>query len=166
MIYKANPAYRILTDEQAAITGPILEKLCKAGKGSPCDIVKAAEPETSELHPYFTWDDSIGGFNWRKQEARNFFRAHIRVEKDGTEMDGFVSVPCVIFDKESAELVKCGRIYKTSASVVSNDDDYAFLCSEIRQSINAFRRKLKSFEGKRASQKQLRLLDETAKAFE
>ena len=165
MIYKANPAYRLFSDDEATVVGKAIARLCKKGKGTPCDIVRTAEPETSELHPYFTWDDSIAGFNWRKQEARTLVNAIVTVTDDGIEMAAFESVPCVVFDDESQEPVSCGRIYKPTATILSNDDDYGLLCSEIRQVINAYRRKLRTYEGKKATDAQLRLLDATAKAF-
>jgi len=165
MIYKANPTYQLLTDEEAPIVGRAIEKLCKNGKGTPCDIVKEAESESSGLHPYFTWDNTIAGFNWRKQEARSLVNA-IVVVIDDVEMAAFESVPCVVFDEESQGPVSCGRVYKPTASILSNDDDYALLCSEIRQVINAYRRKLRTYEGKKATEAQLRLLDATAKAFD
>jgi hypothetical protein len=165
MIYKANPTYQIMSDKEASIIGPVIAKLCKAGKGTPCDIVKAAEPEDSKLHPYFTWDDAVAGFNWRKQEGRTLFNAIITVDGDGIEMPAFESVPNVRFDEGTDELVTTGRIYKTTAEVLSDPDDWELLKFEIRHSLSAIKRKVKVYEDF-VTKAQARLIDETIKAFD
>lgn len=40
----------------------------------PDDIIKAATPEDSPLHGEFTWDDTIAGYKWRKEEARQLIK--------------------------------------------------------------------------------------------
>ena len=66
----------ILNNTQADIVGKELLKIEKAnGAIKPADVVEAATPATSPLHPLFTWDDSSAAQLYREDEARNIIRS-------------------------------------------------------------------------------------------
>jgi hypothetical protein len=161
MIYKANPAYRIITDEEAAKIGPVLARLCKPNGTNPDDIVEAATPENSILHNHFTWDNDICGIKWRKQEARYLVNAIF----DDNGMPAFESVNVLVLDEDSEELVSTGRVYKPTAVLLYSPDDWGLLKTEISHSLNAMRRKLKVYQDFVTST-QTMALDEAIEAFD
>ena len=55
------------SNEDAKIIGPALERL---GQATAEDIVKTASEETSPLHTYFEWDNSVAADEYRKGQAR------------------------------------------------------------------------------------------------
>lgn len=165
MIYKANPSFRMMSDKEASIIGPVLTKLVRAGKGTPCEIVKAAEPENSKLHFHFTWDDAVAGFNWRKQEARVLVNAVVTVTDDGVVMPLVESLQTVRFDVETDEIITTGRIYKLTTEILSNPDNWEMLKLEISHSLNAMRRKLKVYQDF-VTTAQTMAMDEAVKAFD
>lgn len=66
----------ILNNTQAETVGRELVKLERAnGAVKPADVVAAAEPITSPLHPLFTWDDTAAAQAYREDEARNIIRS-------------------------------------------------------------------------------------------
>jgi hypothetical protein len=61
----------------------------------PEEVVRAAEPENSILHTYFTWDDSEAARKCRLQEARQLINVcveYIGTENQGHETRVFVSL--------------------------------------------------------------------------
>ncbi len=66
-----------------------------AGVLFPTDVVKAAEPENSILHKFFTWDNSEAAEKCRLQEARqliNICVEYVGSEDHGRETRVFVSL--------------------------------------------------------------------------
>lgn len=89
------------------------------GSCPPERLVANAEPESSPLHPLFTWDDAHAATNWRTHEARQAINSlEVAVSRDGhvVPMPAFVSV-VLTHDGTTAE-----RGYQP-VSVVLNDED-------------------------------------------
>lgn len=74
MRYHAKPGSPY-SDDDAEVIGPVLRELAEDGHSEAVSIVKAAEPEDSPLHPYFTWDDQEAARRYRKSEARKMARS-------------------------------------------------------------------------------------------
>lgn len=49
------------------------------GRLTPKDVVDAARPPSSPLHPFFEWDDETAAESWRIETARELIRS-VRVE--------------------------------------------------------------------------------------
>lgn len=67
-------------DHEAAIVA--LDTLADrfGGAVSPRDVVDAAKPNDSPLHPYFEWDDDKAADNWRLDQARRLLRVRIQYQ--------------------------------------------------------------------------------------
>lgn len=64
------------SDEQAAIFGPVLDEMSQKGTLLAEEVVEAARPETSVLHPFFTFNDQLAAEKWRKIEARQLINGY------------------------------------------------------------------------------------------
>lgn len=64
---------------RAQAVGEVLEKIRQdnAGKIDVRDVVAAARPESSALHPFFEWDDSKAAREYRLGQAKTLVRAVI-----------------------------------------------------------------------------------------
>lgn len=60
------------TDKDAAVIGPALEELHMV---TATEIVSAARAESSPLHPYFEWRDSVAADLFRQEQARHMARS-------------------------------------------------------------------------------------------
>jgi hypothetical protein len=91
-------AHRYGTDPQTI--GEALEALAGNGLLHPPEIVEAAKPASSPLHPLFEWDDAVAGAAYRVEQARAVVQ-QLEVEiitKDGEIRDGvraFVNIVTV-----------------------------------------------------------------------
>lgn len=58
------------------------------GKLKPEDVVEYARDITSALHNRFTWDDSVAGYQWRLQQARQIISTvYVTVENRGKQVE-------------------------------------------------------------------------------
>lgn len=58
-------------DDEAQIVGQELERINRSGQSlTPENVVESATSPDSPLHRFFTWDDALAAYAWRKQEAR------------------------------------------------------------------------------------------------
>jgi hypothetical protein len=64
----------LYTKTDAKTIGPELERLAAEGKSKPREIVDAARPAASPLHPYFTWDDQLAAEGFRQLQAGRMTR--------------------------------------------------------------------------------------------
>lgn len=78
-IYKATKGG--ITQDQAEVFGPLLEKMSDGGKKalSAEVILEAAKSKSSPLHDYFEWDDTEAAHQWRLHKARILIN-HIEIE--------------------------------------------------------------------------------------
>lgn len=94
--YRARPGSRI-TDRDAQIIGPVLDELAEQNEGEIVaeQVVEAAQAESSPLHRYFEWDDSIAGHKYRLYESRRIIGSiHVKVmvNEEETEIRNFFNV--------------------------------------------------------------------------
>src|SRR4051794_22741473 len=68
----------LYTKTDAKRIGPELERLAAEGRTRLTDVVEAARPEASPLHPYFEWDDRRAAEGFRQLQAGRMTRT-IRV---------------------------------------------------------------------------------------
>ncbi len=73
-----------ISNRDAEIIGPILNSLPE-GKKTAKNIVDIARSDASNLHPYFEWDDSVGGEKYRMEQARYMMRSVILVGIHGSK---------------------------------------------------------------------------------
>ena len=78
--YKAKKGAFKLTDSKAQRYGDRIEKISKRGRISPDSIIDDAIDESSPLHDWFEWDDTVAGHAYRKGQARNLLSNIITVE--------------------------------------------------------------------------------------
>ena len=78
--YSFKPGARVKGGVDAQVIGETLSQIAEEHGGiAPEAVVEAARPESSPLHPCFTWDDSVAANEFRKGEARNLVRV-VQVE--------------------------------------------------------------------------------------
>jgi hypothetical protein len=87
-----------LSDDDAAIAGPVLHGMAKDGLLSDRRVLDAARPQRSALHKHFTWDDAEAAEKQRLREARNLISAITFIVRDGNEEEltpvrYFVNIP-------------------------------------------------------------------------
>ena len=79
MVYKWKSGAR--APLPAAVVGAELERIRqKVGDAfTPANVVDAARPVKSPLHPAFEWDDSVAAEEWRREQARYMIRCVVLV---------------------------------------------------------------------------------------
>lgn len=110
-----------------------------AGLLMPEQVVSAAEPETSILHSYFTWDDTEAAAKCRLQEARqliNICVEYIGTENNGRETKVFVSLRD---DREEGG-------YRPLFRVLTNATLRESLLMDSMEEMNYFREKYKGLK--------------------
>ena len=66
------------------VVGREIERLRSPdGDVKPLDVIDAAKPKSSPLHPLFDWSDKVAAEKWRLHQARDVLGAIVRVEVDG-----------------------------------------------------------------------------------
>lgn len=92
----------------------------RKGLVMPNDVVEAARPSNSPLHPYFDWNDGKAAHEWRLQQARYLIRQCVEVTElikdkpqeihvfvsllsERTNKGGYRFVVDVLSDKEQRE---------------------------------------------------------------
>jgi len=81
--FTAKPGSRIPQGAAQQI-GRELQRLTESNAGTltATDVVEAAAPAHSPLHPFFEWDDLRAAHLWREHQARNLVNSIIRVVPD------------------------------------------------------------------------------------
>ncbi len=96
MIYRWKAGSRIMIDAQSA--GEEMERLRvrQNGRLETGDVLEAARPPESPLHPHFDWNDTIAAERWRMEQAGHLIQCiTVSIEKpDGAAVPvrAFVSV--------------------------------------------------------------------------
>ena len=107
------------------------------GKLTDEQIVTEAADSTSDLHPYFEWDDTTAAHSHRLNQARSLIRRYkVRIDvgvDERVEVRAFVSEP----DMDG---------YTPIRVVLDDEARKAALFRELRADLRAFARRLKSFE--------------------
>lgn len=129
-VYKARPGSG-LRDKDAPVVGEWLEEL---GPKDAQQIVDAAAKKDapSEVHNFFTWDDTQAGVFWRRNQARRLARA-ITVEivekaPDGGVTSGSFEVPAFHavrgIEKDSEDTEKKLTHVYVSYKLVKEEEGY------------------------------------------
>ncbi len=102
----------------------------------PQDVVDAARPDASPLHPYFTWDDEKAGDQLRIMQARRVI-ATVRVT--------ILSNPKKVVRVRSYHSLTSDRIsghgYRPLSSIMSDDQRRAELLATALRELLAFRKR-------------------------
>lgn len=77
-----------ITDKQARVVGPVIERIAQAsgGKASAADVLAEAARSTSPLHSFFEWNDTKAAHEHRLEQARRLIRS-IEVRRVGAPED-------------------------------------------------------------------------------
>ena len=123
---------------RGGLTAPVaareLERIAAANGGRlmPADVVKAARPKRSVLHPCFEWDDSEAAEKFREWQARHIIRdvrLVIQYEDERIITPVFVSVR-----KDDEE-----RSYQRSVDVLSDEDMTERVLEDAKRRLRAIR---------------------------
>lgn len=77
---KPDPVINLPTSDPAMLKSEVRDLIrtmaeTNGGRITPAEVVEAAKPEDSVLHPYFTWDDTEAARKCREDEARVLIRS-------------------------------------------------------------------------------------------
>ena len=139
MIFKWKPKAMIPIDPQKA--GEEIIKLSEKNEGSvrPADVVKAARPKRSPLHPAFEWDDKEAAKKHREDQARHLLRSIVVVHEEADEEHEEVTVRAFIHSQsESAYLT----IYK----VMQDDQLRSEVLARAWKELEDWRRRYENLE--------------------
>lgn len=78
--YGVKPGARIKASD-AAVLGPLIEKLADAGTLSPRSLWNAAAEESHPAHYLFEWDDSVAAKKHRDSQASYYLRSVVVLER-------------------------------------------------------------------------------------
>ena len=88
--YRAAPG-AVYTHKQAQEIGTFLERHPKWPALETEDVVEAARPDDSPLHPFLEWRDGVAANLYRKQQARHLVN-HLVILEGGEERKAFHNV--------------------------------------------------------------------------
>lgn len=140
MKYQWVKGARLAGDAQAV--GEELAKLAAANddKLKPQDIVQAAQPETSLLHPCFEWDDSKAAGLHRETQARSLIRC-IRVVQQAHADAEPEPIRAYVHIQEGED-----SSYRPIASVMSDSELRQRAVSDAIEYVSRAKNKLEQFE--------------------
>ena len=100
------------------------------GELTPADVVEAATPIGSPLHPCFEWNDTAAAAGYRIYQARNLIRAVIiRADDKGPEVHAFTHVT---ISEDGARRTA----YMSAVDVVQDADLFDSAMQELRGKLN------------------------------
>lgn len=114
-----------------------LKKIARANDGLllPEQVVEAARPKTSPLHPRFEWDNSEAANKYRLWQARQLIRVCVEhIPGVSTPTEVFVSLT----DDRSAD-----GGYRVTAEVLKDDDMRAMMLQDALDELQVFKLKYK-----------------------
>jgi len=106
----------------------------RRGRLTAAEVVAAARPQTSPLHAYFLWNDTVAAGRWRLVQARELIRT-VRVQVVTAEGKK-VTIPCFVRDPE-CKADEQG--YVTTPRLKTEKDNAAAM---LREEIRAVRQRL------------------------
>lgn len=122
----------------AQVVGDTIEAIdAEHGECTPTLFVEEAAAPESPLHVLLEWDDTKAAESHRLHQARMVINSVEIVinEPERIQVQAFVSI------KKNG-----GRHYVPHVRLVTDDELYAKVVTELRKVINSYRRKLKGFE--------------------
>jgi hypothetical protein len=108
------------------------------GRLAPLDVVDAARPKRSVLHPYFEWREGVAAEKWRLAQAATLIRVTVEV----MEVDGEKRQYRAYVSLSSDRLGKGG--YRSMTAVMSNPVWRTQLLQDAMAELQAFRVRYKS----------------------
>lgn len=98
-VYQFKPQSRLKGDPQKV--GEEIEAMISShGTIGPRDVVQQARAESSVLHRYFCWDDSVAAEKFRETQAAHLLRSIVAVRSTAIDIDqpvrGFVPITAAI----------------------------------------------------------------------
>lgn len=106
----------------AEVVGSIVATIAATeGSCPPQRLVQEAEPETSPLHPLFTWNDSEAADSWRTAQARRIIRS-LRVTVVFDNSHKTTTAPAFISVGRTKATKPRGSGYRPTADVLSDKD--------------------------------------------
>jgi hypothetical protein len=69
-----------ISKRAAAEVGPVIDRLIKAGQGTPERLLQEASDPGSPAHPHFEWNDQAAAHEHRLAQARQYFRFIVTIE--------------------------------------------------------------------------------------
>lgn len=119
-----------------------LKKLCKKHNGilKPEIVVDAARSITSPLHKYFTWSDIEAAENYRLWEARKLLRVTVIFLPN--ENGEYIRVRA--FQSLTTDREKEGGGYRTTVSVLSNNQQRQQMIDDALNEMQCFQQKYKN----------------------
>lgn len=144
-----------LSVEDARIIGPEIDKLMGPDGVRAEDIVDAARPARSKLHPYFQWNDTIAAEAFRREQARYLARSitiHIvRPRQRQPEFRDIILVPSRAFPSVPATQAagatsrQQNRVYVRHEDVVGDEGRVEMIMGEALKQLLAWQRKYQAY---------------------
>lgn len=142
MVYKWKDTYVYKKADVKKVT----EELHTIGNNTnPVEIVNFAEKhKKSELHKCFEWDNTIAGYKYRLEQARNMVSSIVIIpdEKESEKME-FEITECRAFENVKDKNGKQG--YMHISKIVKEDDLYEQVISSISKTIFEMKEKIKNY---------------------
>jgi hypothetical protein len=139
----------MMNDEMKKVA-EVLAELAEANGGrlDPRDVVEAARPAKSVLHPHFQWDDDAAAENWRIVQAQGLIR-RVRVvyeaaSEKAVTVRAFVNVQPAEDDEPPERRGTRGPlpgVYVPMVDAMAREDWREQVLAQCRRDMNAFRRK-------------------------
>lgn len=134
MIYQWTKTSHLRGD--ANRVGAQLEAIREENEGrlAPRDVVVAARPDGSPLHPFFEWRDTIAALKYREEQARSLIRsvAVIYDEAPDTPVRAFVCVG----DGEDD-----GGAYQSTRIAMANQTDREYVLGRALRELDAWKKR-------------------------
>jgi hypothetical protein len=145
--YKARVGSRI-SDEDALILGPELERLAKAGRASTDDLLEEATKESSPLHDYLTWDPDVALVKCQKEELRHIARAvevELVINGVATRRPILISVQFEVPAAEEADRMVILRTYQTPDQIKRDPESVQSVIEDARRDLLSVSRKYRQY---------------------
>lgn len=128
-----------LSKAKLSVVHAELKRIAKANRGRlrPADVIEAARPTRSVLHPYFEWRDGIAAAKYRLIQAATLIRVTVEMIDMGGEAKAYRAFVSLSSDRQS----KGG--YRSITAVMSNPVWRAQLLEDAMAELQAFRLKYK-----------------------
>ena len=140
MIYQWKDGSRF-NQIEAQAAGECLEQIRKDAGGNllPADVVDAARPKRSVLHPAFEWNDSKAAEEFRLEQARSLVRSVVVTIEPGSEapktIRAFVSIRSSGDDEEESS------VYTSTEAAMADPSLRAQVVRQALREAESFRRR-------------------------
>lgn len=130
---------------KADCAGAELERIEKeSGAVTPNNLLVAATPENSVMHPCFTWNDKEAAIKQRLSEARQIIRSIVRVcvsedeKREEKEIRAYVNINPRNGHGAAGEFISVDR-------ALSDEETRKIVLKKVLEELSAYKRKYKEF---------------------